>query len=99
MHSKRLGVPLVELLTVLVIIAIMVMVFYPVIAKSRQQYCPIGIVLDGTKHPIPGAVLRFRDSAGRIVATVTTDARGIFLRHDLGSLCRDTIDGFALVKG
>lgn len=99
MHTKRSGFTFLELLAVLVIIAIMVLIFYPVIAKSRQQYWPIGIVLDGTKHPIPGAVLRFRDSAGSLVATVTTDAHGAFLRRDLGSLCRDTVDGFALVKG
>lgn len=98
MRSRPSGVTFLELLAVLVIIAVVAMIFYPVVAKTRQQYWPNGVVLDGTKHPIPGAVLRFRDSAGRIVAAVTADAHGIFVRHDLGDLSGYAIDGFALVK-
>lgn len=45
---------------------------------------------------MPGALLRFRDSTGRVVATVTADAHGEFRLQDLGPLCRNAIDGFAL---
>lgn len=96
MFRKCSGFTLLELLAVIVIIAVMVVMFYPVFARSRQQYWPTGVVLDGTGRPMPGAVLRFRDSAGRVVTTVTADASGTFRLRGLGPLCRNAIDGFAL---
>jgi hypothetical protein len=48
---------------------------------------------------MPGAVLRFRDRAGRIIATITANNRGEFRRSGLSHLSQKaTINGFGLFR-
>lgn len=82
-----------ELLAVLVILAVMAALLFPVFARVDNR--PEGVVRDGAGRPISHAVLRFRDSQGHVVATLTADEHGQFRRSHLGDLCRNAIDGFA----
>lgn len=86
--------PLPELLGVVAILAVLAAIFFPVFQGVHSP--PNGAILDGAGKPIPGAVLRFRDPAGRLIATATADANGRFRQHGLGALSQDAVDGFGL---
>lgn len=89
------GVKFTEWLAVLAIIAFLIAVFFPVLYQ-RTHPMPNGAVQDGLGKPIPNATLRFRDQAGRVIATVTTNQYGNFRQDGLDSLSRDAVDGFGL---
>ena len=90
------GVTLPELLAVLAIIAVMVAILFPVFQKVRLP--PNGSVRDSRGRPIPGAVLRFQDASGRVVATVTADAAGSFSAKRLDLLSKNAVAGFGLTR-
>lgn len=92
----RAGFSLMELVAVLAIIAVMVAILFPVFQKVRSG--PNGAVRDSLGRPIPGAVLRFRDSSGRLVLSITTDDYGSFRVKGLNALSQDPVDGFGLTR-
>jgi hypothetical protein len=63
----------------------------------HQDHRRRGIVLDGLWKPIPGAVLRFRDAKGNVIAVFNADDNGEFRSNRLDEL-RDhpRIDGYVL---
>lgn len=94
MHAKRSGFSLLELVLVGVACVVLAAIFYPVFVSAEKQ--PIGVVLDAERRPIPGAVLRFRDEAGRRIAVITADQKGRFRRWGMRDLSRSAVDGFLL---
>jgi len=94
MTARVRGVTLAEMAAALVIVAVMVAIFFPVF--QRNNHLPNGAVMDSLGRPIPGAVLRFRDSAGRTIATITADSCGSFHRDNLDALSKNAIVGFGL---
>ena len=90
------GVTLSELLGVLAILTVLAAIFFPVYQGINPL--PNGAVQDGSGKPLPGAVLRFRDPSGRIVAAITSDDYGSFRQHGLSDLSKDTVDGFGLMR-
>lgn len=90
------GFTLIRLLGIVAIFAVLAAIFFPVFQGMRPL--PNGAVQDGSGKPIPGAILRFRDQMGRVIATITSDGNGSFRRGDLDSLSHDTIDGFGLMR-
>ena len=95
--KRQNGLTLVELIVLIAVLAVVVVILYPVFAKPDRR--PRGIVRDGVNKPMPGAVLRFRDRAGRVIAVLTADKDGEFRRPGLLDLSRETtVDGFALTR-
>ena len=90
------GFTLTELLGVLAIMALLAAVLFPVYQGMRPL--PNGAVQDGSGKPIPGAVLRFRDPTGRVVATITADDYGWFRRDGLDALSKNAVVGFGLTR-
>lgn len=88
------AIELVGLFTLFAFVAAAIL--FPVFAKPDKR--PVGIVLDGASKPMPGAVLRFRDSTGRVVASFTADAQGEFRSRRLYDLRQSPVDGFALTR-
>lgn len=82
------------LLGIIAVFVVLAAVLFPVYQGMRSP--PNGAVQDGAGKPLPGAVLRFRDSAGRVIATITADGNGSFRRDGLDSLSHDAVDGFGL---
>ena len=95
-HTHTSGVSVAELLGVLAILTILAAIFFPVYQGINPL--PNGAVQDGSGKPLPGAVLRFRDPSGRIVAAITSDDYGSFRQHGLSDLSKDTVDGFGLMR-
>lgn len=93
-RSPTGGFTLTELLGVLAILALLVAVLFPVFQRIRPL--PDGAVQDGSGKSLPGAMLRFRDPAGHVVATITADKNGDFRRDGLDSLSRNAVDGFGM---
>ena len=90
------GFTLTELLGIIAICVVLATVLFPVYQGMRPL--PNGAVRDGSGKPLPGAVLRFRDPSGRIVAAITSDDYGSFRQHGLSDLSKDTVDGFGLMR-
>jgi len=88
------GFSLIELLSVLAILAVLIAVLFPLFQQPHSS--PNGVVQDGSGKPLPGAVLRFRDPSGRVVATVAADGYGSFQQHSLDALSKNAVDGFGL---
>ncbi len=86
------GLTLTEMLAALVMPVIFAAIFHPVFQPTRSA--PNGAVRNSSGKPIPGAILRFRDPLGRVVATITADRNGEFQRNSLDDLSRNTVDGF-----
>lgn len=95
-HARTSGVSVTELLGVLAILTVLAAIFFPVYQGINPL--PNGAVQDGSGKPLPGAVLRFRDPSGRIVAAITSDDYGSFRQHGLSDLSKDTVDGFGLMR-
>jgi len=95
-HTHTSGVSVAELLGVLAILTVLAAIFFPVYQGINPL--PNGAVQDGSGKPLPGAVLRFRDPSGRIVAAITSDDYGSFRQHGLSDLSKDTVDGFGLMR-
>ena len=95
-HTHTSGVSVAELLGVLAILTVLAAIFFPVYQGINPL--PNGAVQDGSGKPLPGAVLRFRDPLGRIVAAITSDDYGSFRQHGLSDLSKDTVDGFGLMR-
>lgn len=96
MDWKVWGVTPKGIVAVLAIIAVMAAILFPVFQKV--QFPPNGIVRDSSGKPIPNAVLRFRDPAGRLIATITADDSGQFRRKRLDILSKNAVDGFGLTR-
>lgn len=95
--SKRSGFSLLELVLVAVVGVVLAAILYPLFVSTERL--PTGVVLGADRQPIPGAALRFRDGTGRLIATITADAKGTFRRRGLRALTRSaTMDGFALTR-
>jgi len=87
----------IAILVFVIFSALATAVLWPVFAKV--DHTPIGVVQDGLGRPMSGLVLRFRDSGGRLVDTVTTDDKGEFRRLKLDYPSRGTTaDGFGLTR-
>lgn len=96
MRLKRARFNVLEYVLVVGMLAVLAAVFYPLFATADNR--PTGMILNAAREPLPGAILRFRDETGRLVAVVTADEREKFRRQGLGKLSRYAIDGFLLTR-
>lgn len=84
MHS---GFTRVEIILTVVMCLVLAAVFYPLFQQPDTR--PHVKVVDVNGDPIPGAILRFRDASGKVVAVITTDERGMARRSGLRKLTRE----------